>query len=158
MKESLFYIFASVSLAAAIFAAFSAEIKTSLKAAVYFMSGITGLLLLLNFHLFSLFSVLFSLLLFSLFMLLKDRVTICFQDTGAGQKVNFVSLLLISLLTAVLAGLTGAAKWPQFAVIRDSNSLSLIFSKYSAAVIAVCLLISVLVSSAFSILKNGDTE
>lgn len=158
MKESLFYIFASVTLLAAFFAAFSGEVKTSLKAAVYLMSGITGLLLLLNFHLFGLFLILFSLLLFALVILLKERISFYFQDTGAVAKVNFISLLLISLISAILAGLPGAAKWPQFDIMFGPNSIGLIFTKYFAAILGIGLLVSVIISAGYNILKNEAAE
>jgi hypothetical protein len=142
----------------AIYIAFSYSSKNSIKAAMYLFAGIIGLLILLNFHLYSLFSLLLFLLLFSGAILLRERISQYLTEANGTPKIYIISILFISILTAVFAGLLGAAKWPKIEILYDYNSLSLIFSKYMVAILAIGLLISSVISSAFMIVRNGETE
>ncbi len=158
MKDILFYIFTSITLLGAIYIAFSYSSRNSIKAAMYLFAGIIGLLIFLNFHLFSLLSLLFLLLLFSSSLLIRDSLSYYLTESERTIKVNIISLLIISTLTAVFAGLLGAAKWPKFEVVYELNSLSLIFTKYIAAFLVIGLFGSTVISSALKIMRNGETE
>lgn len=158
MKDILFYIFGSITVLAAFCIAFSVSARNSTKAVLYLFSGIAGLLILLNFHLYSLLTVLVLLIFFSVVVLLKDRISGYLPEVKSTMKVNVFSILLISIMTAVSAALLGAAKWPMFEVHHELNSLSLIFTKYIAAELAIGFLVSVVISSALMVLKNGKTE
>lgn len=158
MKDILFCIFASVTLLAAMYIAFSHRSRNSLKSAIYLFSGIAGLLILLNFHLFSLFTILLMLLVFSGAVLFKERISEYLAETNSKLKVSIVSILVISIITAITAALLGAAKWPKFEVINDQNTFNLIFTKYIAVILVTASLISVILSSIFNILRNGEAK
>ncbi len=150
--------FSSITLLGAIYIAFSYSSRNSVKAAMYLFAGIIGLLILLNFHLYTLLSLLLLLLLFSVAILLKGRISPYLIEAEESLKINIISILIISTLTAVFAGLLGTAKWPKLEVIYEIDSISLIFTKYLAAVLVTGLLISAVISSALKIVRNEVTE
>ncbi len=158
MKDILFYIFSSITLLAAFYIAFFSGSRNSFRAAMYLFTGIAGLFVLLNFHLFGLIIVLLLLMLFSGEVLLEGRISGYITEADIPLRSNFLSIVLIGIFTAVLAAMPGAAKWPQFGVMHEINTLSLIFSKYIAAVLAIGFLISVVISSAAKLLRNGANE
>ena len=71
---------------------------------------------------------------------------------------NIISIFIISIMTAVSAALLGAAKWPKFEILYDYNTLSLIFTKYLAAILVSGFLASVIISSALKILRNEEAK
>lgn len=154
MKDILFYIFASITLLSAMYIAFSVKSGRSIKALPYFITGLAGFFVLLNFHMFSLLSVLILLILFSGIFLFRDKISHHVVEANHIFRVNLISLIIMGILTAVFAGLPGAAKWPQFDIMFGSNSLALIFTKYIAAIIGIGFLVSVIISAGYNILKN----
>lgn len=138
--------------------AFSVKSGSSIKALPYFITGLAGFFVLLNFHLFSLLSVLILLILFSGIVLFRNRISHYVVEASETFKVNIVSLIITGILTAIFAGLPGAAKWPQFDITLGANSLALIFTKYIAAILGIGFLVSVIISAGYNILKNEAAE
>lgn len=139
--------------------AFTNKSSNSLRALSYFISGLVGLFVLLNFHMYSLLSVLITLMIFSCVVLFRDKIAKFVVEVNQTIKVNIISLIIINILTSVFAGLLGAAKWPKFDVIlTETNSFNLIFSKYIATVLVLGLVMSAVISAGFNMLKNGEAE
>ena len=156
MKEFIFYISALLTLSASLLVAFSYSVKNSLKYFAYFAAGIAGLMLVLNSQLYSAILILVLLFLFSVANLMRTRFTKYIEYTEAAQpRVNLFSVVMISALAAVLAGLGGSTKWKVFAVNYDINSFSLIFNKYLPILIVLALLASVIISAVGSI-RTGE--
>ncbi len=109
-------------------------------------------MLVLNSQLYSAILILVLLFLFSAANLMRTRFTKYIEYNEAAQpRVNLFSVIMISALAAVLAGLGGSAKWKVFAVNYDVNSFSLIFTKYLPIFIVLALLASAIISAAGSI-------
>jgi len=156
LKEFIFYIAALLTLSASLLIAFSYSVKNSLKYFVYFAAGLSGLMLILNSQLYSALSILALLLFFSLWNILHTKLSKYIEHTEAAQpRVNLLSVIMISALAAVLAGLGGSAKWKVFAVNYDVNSFNLIFAKYLPVLMVLALLASVIISAAGSI-RTGE--
>lgn len=152
MKEFIFYISALLSLSASLLIAFSYSVKNSLKYFVYFAAGLGGLMLMLNSQLYSALLILVLLLFFSLWNLLHTKLGKYIEYTEAVQpRVNLFSVVMISALAAVMAGIGGSAKWKVFAINYDISSLQLIFTKYLPVLLVLALLASVVISAAGSI-------
>jgi len=87
---------------------------------------------------------------------MRTRFTKYIEYTEAVQpRVNLFSVVMISALAAVMAGIGGSAKWKVFAINYDINSLQLIFTKYLPVLIVLALLASVVISAAGSI-RSGE--
>jgi len=156
LKEILFYIFSSITLLAAVCIAFSVRSGSPVKALPYFITGLAGFFVLLNFHLYSFLSVLISLMIFSCLVLLNVKTSKFVIEVSQTFKVNIISLIILSILTAIFAGLLGAAKWQKFdVVLTETKSFNMTFSKYLAAILAVGLITSVIISTGIKILKGG---
>jgi NADH:ubiquinone oxidoreductase subunit 6 (subunit J) len=156
LKEFIFYISALLILSASLLIAFSYSVKNSLKYLAYFAAGFAGLMLILNSHLYSAILILALLFLFSAANLLRTKISGYIDYTEAAQpRVNLISVVTISALAAVMAGIGGSAKWKVFAINYDLNSFSLIFTKYLPIFIVLALLASVIISAAGSI-RSGE--
>lgn len=156
MKEFIFYISDLLTLSASLLIAFSYSVKNSLKYFAYFAAGFAGLMLVLNSQLYSAILILVLLIFFSAANLLRTKISGYIDYTEVAQpRVNFFSVVMISALAAVLAGLGGSAKWKVFAVNYDVNSFNLIFTKYLPIFIVLALLASVIISAAGSI-RSGE--
>ena len=156
MKELIFYISALLTLTASLLIAFSYSVKNSLKYFAYFAAGLAGLILILNSQLYSAILILVLLFLFSSANLMRTRFTKYIEYTEAVQpRVNLFSVVMISALAAVMAGIGGSAKWKVFAINYDINSLQLIFTKYLPVLLVLALLASVVISAAGSI-RSGE--
>lgn len=98
-------------------------------------------------------------MLFSCVVLFKDKISKFVIEVNETIKVNIISIIAISILTAILAALLGTAKWPNIdAVHTETNALNLILSKYLAVILTLGLITSVIVSAGLNILKNGEAE
>ena len=156
MKEFIFYISAVITITASLLITFSYSVKNSLKYFAYFAAGLGGLMLILNSQLYSAILILVLLLFFSAANLTRTKISKYFEYTEATQpRVNLFSVVMISALAAVLAGLGGSTKWKVFAVNYDINSFSLIFTKYFPLLIVLALLASVIISAVGSI-RTGE--
>lgn len=156
MKEFIFYVSALLILSASLLIAFSYSVKNSLRYFAYFTSGFAGLMLILNSQLYSAILLLILLLLFSAANLLSNRIRKYIDYTEEAQpRVNLFSVVMISALAAVMAGIGGSAKWKVFEINYDLISFSLIFTKYLPLLIVLALLASVVISAVGSI-RSGE--
>ncbi len=134
--------------------AFIANAKNSLMSFVYLLSGICGLLIISNSQLLSLLISLLLLMIFFTAHLLKNIINeYLIIDYRATLKTNIFSLLVISLLTAILASLLGNTRWQMINIDYSLNSFSMIFTKYIPFILAISLLFSVMIPVLFRIAR-----
>ena len=158
MHEIIFYIFAAISLLAAMFIAFSGSIRNSVYGLMYFILGISGLLSISNSQLLSLVITLLLAAIFFIGYLTKDLVFGLIDNDGPViPKANIFSLLVISLLTAIMSSLLGAARWQMSIIDLNVNSFGIIFAKYLPIIIAVVLLSSLMIPLFTNILKTNNS-
>lgn len=178
MHDILFYIFAAIILTSILFIAFTLNIKSSIKGFAYFIAGFSGVLLLLNSQLLSLIIVLVLLTVMFAGVLCKEVIykfitekpvrderedtyftelnSETSQKNEQGKPVknaNIISLLVISLLSAIMASVLGAARWQMISIEYSVNSFGMIFTKYLPFILAISLLLSAMIPVIFRIVK-----
>ncbi len=159
MHDVLYYIFAVVILLSVMYIAFIGNVKGSLKSFAYFISGICGLLIITNSQLFSLLICLLLLMIFFTTYLLKNKIYEYLNaDTESTLKTNIFSLLVISLLTAILASLLGNTRWQMINIDYSLNSFGMVFTKYLPFILAISLLFSVMIPVLFRIVRLSGVK
>ena len=159
MHDILYYIFASISIISILYIAFTVNIKSTIKGFAYFISGISGLLIITNSQLISLLFSLLLLIIFFTAYLLKDKIIkYLIVDAESTSKTNIFSLLVISLLTAILASLFGNARWQMIDIDHSLNSFGMIFTKYLPFIIAISLISSTIITAIIRIVKFSDKK
>jgi hypothetical protein len=139
--------------------AFTYKLKTSIKGFVYFIAGYNGLLIISNSQLISLLGSLILLLIFFTSYLSKDKIIkYLIDDSYSAVKTNIFSLLIISLLTAILASVLGSARWQMAGIDYALNSFGLIFTKYLPLILAITILTSAIVPIMMRIMKINDDK
>lgn len=97
-------------------------------------------------------------MLFFIIFLFKEKLEVFTDIADTGIKTNIVSLLIISLLTAILASLFGNARWQKAVIDTGLNSFGLIFTKYLPLILAITVLLSVLIPVFTSIVKQSEVK
>lgn len=155
--EIIFYIFASITLIAAMYIAFSQGSKAAAGGLVYIAAGASGLYLLVNSQLISSILLLVALMLVSIYNL-GSRYFINHLFNEPPAKNNFISVLLISIFTAVFTALLGAAKWQKFDIDFGYSNFALIFTKYLPLLFILALTVSVFLGVVYKMFIQLRTE
>jgi NADH-quinone oxidoreductase subunit J len=154
MYEITFYIFAALTIASAIYIAFSKTLANNYLLFIIILFSVQGLLVLLNLHFLAIISILFILSKISLLVNLSPQFKSLTKGEDVILPVPFLSISVISVLTALIASLISSAKWQVFDVNYSINNYGDVFMKYSPLFILLGLLGSVFISSFGFILKQ----
>ena len=157
MYNILFYIFASITLLAAMYIAFSGSSKAAFKGLAYMLAGVSGFLALLNNNFLSAILILGLFAIISLYSLSYNYSDKFIFQSVHKSSLNILQVTAASLLAAILTAVLGAAKWQFFEVNPGFENKVLVFTKYLPVILFTGLTISVLVSAAivlFSKLVN----
>ncbi|MEO8513906.1 MAG: hypothetical protein ABI543_10125 [Ignavibacteria bacterium] len=158
MHDIIIYIFAAITILSVLYIAFSAGVKSTLKSLAIFTPGICGLLIMTNSQLLALIFTLLILITFLISYILEDKVIkLLTVDTGTFAKINIFSLLVISLLTALLTSLFGNTRWPMADIEYSLNTFGMILTKYLPFFIAISLVTSTIIPVLIRIYKTSDT-
>lgn len=159
MHDLIFYIFAAIVLFSVMHIAFIANVKSSIKSFLYFVAGISGLLLITNSQLLSILICLLLLIVFFTAYMLKENVNkYLIVENGSPLNTSFISMLAICLLTAIFASLFGNTRWQMMNIDNAVNSYSLLFTGYLPVVILTGIFTSVMIASMVRIVKYQDTK
>lgn len=122
------------------------------------LSGFSGFFLILNYEFISALLALFILAALSAFALSRKYIIKIPAESQIESKLTFSSVIFISLLTALLCGLPGTAKWEKFDITLTLNNFSSLFNIYLPVLLAAALLVSVLISTALKLFIPERTD
>ncbi len=158
MHDIIFYIFASVCVLSALFIAFSGSLRNSIFGFTYFILGISGLLSISNSQLLSLVISLVLTAFFFIGYITKDLIFEIIDDEPVIPKDNIFSLLVISMLTAIMASLLGSARWQASKIDLNFNSFGMIFTEYLPVIFVITLLASAMIPVISGILEVNESK
>lgn len=155
MFDTLYYIFSSIIITAALLFTFSRNILNSAFSLLLVLLGACGVYTLLNSELFAMVNIL-AITGISLILLI---FTPHLKKISEGEKtklppVHFISLIILSLLTAIVSSLLASTRWRLFEINFELNSFSMVFSKYFPLILTIVLILSVIIVSSGYILKK----
>lgn len=155
MYDTLYYIFSVLIISAALFLTFSRNILNSTFSLLLILLGGCGVYTLLNSELFALVNILVFTGIASILLIFTPHIRRFFKEAEIKlPTVHFISIIIISLLTAIVSSLLASTRWRLFEINFEVNSFSLVFSKYFPVILAIILILSVIIVSSSYILKK----
>lgn len=122
------------------------------------LTGYSGYFLLLNLWLISAVTALIIIFVSSVISIERKFLLKIPSESHYESKISLTSVVFTSLLTALIAGLTGTAKWQKFDIDYQLNNFSAVFDIYLPVFIAAALLVSVIFSSVLKLFVLGRTD
>lgn len=158
MYDILFYIFSLLILTAVFIISFKGSSYSLFFYIPLLLAGSSGYFLLLNYGFISVILALIIISAMAVIALGRKYLIKIPSESQNESKTSLISVITISMLTALIAGLGGTAKWQNFEIDYLVNNFSQIFNTYIPAIIAAALLFSVLISTAFKLFIPGKAE
>lgn len=120
--------------------------------------GIAGYFFLLNFNLPAVLLTLILITASAVLFLLGKFLNKVPSESAAESKFPLLSIVMLSLLTALTASVAGTAKWQQFNTDYLSNNFSAVINTYLPVLIAAALLFSAFISVILKLFLPGRAD
>src|SRR4030095_10244140 len=155
MYDALYYIFSAVIIIASLYLLFSKNLLNSLFAILVTLLACSGFYVLLNSELVALLNILAITILASILLgYLPYFKNLLMIEEINDPKPNFTSLILISLLTAIISSLIASTRWPAPDINFEITTFALLFTKYLPVILAVIIMLSVFITCLSYMLKK----
>jgi NADH:ubiquinone oxidoreductase subunit 6 (subunit J) len=155
MYDILYYIFSVSIISSSLFLAFSRNILNSAFALLLTLIASCGIYILLNSELFALVCILTLSGITLILLIFTPSIRTFFKEVQIKlPSVHFIFIIIISLLTSIVSSLISSTRWGLFEINFDTNSFSLVFSKYFPLILTIILILSVIITSSGYLLKK----
>ena len=158
MHDVIFYIFFIMILLTVPALSFS---RSNINANLYFITAIfalAGLFTMLHFELIAVIILIGISVISAVYVLLKKYFIPQNTDDVNDYTGSAIIVIIISLLTAVLAGLASSTRIENPAVLTGIQNYSIIFNKYLPVILLTVVLLSVVSSFALTLIRKEDAD